>query len=108
MELGGGDKVVEHPRACSEKTPAFRILSLGAELASREKAGTPKTSVLAQRPHVGISSTSPAEARSQAGLTSCLEKTLESPLDCKESIPVHPKGNQPEYSLEGLMLKLKL
>ena len=22
--------------------------------------------------------------------------------------PVHPKGNPPEYSLEGLMLKLKL
>ena len=37
-----------------------------------------------------------------------LEKTLESPLDCKESKPVHPKGNQSEYSLEGLMLKLKL
>ena len=37
-----------------------------------------------------------------------LEKTLESPLDCKEIQPVHPKGNQPEYSLEGLMLKLKL
>ena len=36
-----------------------------------------------------------------------LEKTLESPLDCKEIQPVHPKGN-PEYSLEGLMLKLKL
>ena len=35
-----------------------------------------------------------------------LEKTLESPLDCKEIQPVHPKGNQ--YSLEGLMLKLKL
>ena len=35
-----------------------------------------------------------------------LEKTLESPLDCKETEPVHPKGN--EYSLEGLMLKLKL
>ena len=34
-----------------------------------------------------------------------LEKTLESPLDCKEIKPVHPKGNQ---SLEGLMLKLKL
>ena len=32
-----------------------------------------------------------------------LEKTLESPLDCKEIQPVHP-----EYSLEGLMLKLKL
>ena len=36
-----------------------------------------------------------------------LEKTLESPLDGKEIQPVHPKGN-PEYSLEGLMLKLKL
>ena len=36
-----------------------------------------------------------------------LEKTLESPLDCKEMKPVSPKGNQPEYSLEGLMLKLK-
>ena len=37
-----------------------------------------------------------------------LEKTLESPLDCKEIQPVHPKGNRPENSLEGLMLKLKL
>ena len=37
-----------------------------------------------------------------------LEKTPESPLDCKEIKPVHPKGNSPEYSLEGLMLKLKL
>ena len=42
-----------------------------------------------------------------------LEKTLESPLDCKEIKPVNPEGNQswifsPEYSLEGLMLKLKL
>ena len=26
--------------------------------------------------------------------TVVLEKTLESPLDCKESQPVHPKGNQ--------------
>ena len=38
-----------------------------------------------------------------------LEKTLESPLGCKEIKPVNPKGNHcPEYSLEGLMLKLKL
>ena len=39
-----------------------------------------------------------------------LEKTLESPLDCKEIQPVHPKGDLicPGYSLEGLMLKLKL
>ena len=27
--------------------------------------------------------------------TVVLEKTLESPLDCKEIKPVHPKGNQP-------------
>ena len=32
-----------------------------------------------------------------------------SPLDCKDTKPVHPKGNKnPEYSLEGLLLKLKL
>ena len=37
-----------------------------------------------------------------------LEKTLESPLDCKEIQPVPPKGISPEYYLEGLMLKLKL
>ena len=36
-----------------------------------------------------------------------LQKTLESPLDCKEIKSVSPKGN-PEYSLEGLVLKLKL
>ena len=36
-----------------------------------------------------------------------LEKTLESPLDCKEIKPVHPKEISPEYSLEGLMLKLQ-
>ena len=33
-----------------------------------------------------------------------LEKTLESPLDCKEIL----KEINPEYSLAGLMLKLKL
>ena len=36
-----------------------------------------------------------------------LEKTLESPLNCREIKPVHPNGN-PEYPSEGLMLKLKL
>jgi len=29
-------------------------------------------------------------------------------IACKETHPVHPKGISPEYSLEGLMLKLKL
>ena len=37
-----------------------------------------------------------------------LEKTLESLLDCKDIKPANPKGNHPEYSLERLMLKLKL
>ena len=37
-----------------------------------------------------------------------LEKTLESPLDCKESNQSILKEISPEYSLEGLMLKLKL
>ena len=37
-----------------------------------------------------------------------LENTLESPLGCKEIQPVHPKEISPEYSLEGLRLKLKL
>ena len=36
-----------------------------------------------------------------------LEKTLESPLDCKEIQPVHSKGDQ-SCSVEGLMPKLKL
>ena len=35
-------------------------------------------------------------------------RTLESPLDCKDIKPVNPKGINHEYSLEGLMLKLKL
>ena len=37
-----------------------------------------------------------------------LEKTLESTLNRKEIKPVNPKGNQDDYSLERLMLKLKL
>ena len=37
-----------------------------------------------------------------------LEKTLKSPLDCKEIKPVNSKKINPEYSWEGLLLKLKL
>ena len=37
-----------------------------------------------------------------------LEKALESPFDCKEIQPVHPKGDQSWVFMEGLMLKLKL
>ena len=36
-----------------------------------------------------------------------LEKTLESPLDCKEIQQVHPKGDQ-SWVFTGMMLKLKL
>ena len=38
-----------------------------------------------------------------------LEKTLESPMNCKEIQPVHSKGDQSWVcSLEGMILKLKL
>ena len=37
-----------------------------------------------------------------------LEKTPESPLDSREIKPAHLKGDSPEYSLEGLILKLQL
>ena len=37
-----------------------------------------------------------------------LEKTLESPLDCKEIQPVRSEETSPEYLWEELMLKLKL
>ena len=37
-----------------------------------------------------------------------LEKTLESPLDCKEIQPVHPKGNQSWVFIRSTDLKLKL
>ena len=37
-----------------------------------------------------------------------LEKTLESPLDCKEIQPSILKEISPGCSLEGMMLKLKL
>ena len=37
-----------------------------------------------------------------------LEKTLESPLDCKEIQPVHPKGDQSWVFIGGLTLKWKV
>ena len=40
--------------------------------------------------------------------TVVLKKTHENPLDSKEIQPFHPKEISPEYSLEGLMVKLKL
>ena len=47
-----------------------------------------------------------AECQRMDAFELVLEKTLESALECKEIKPVNPKGNQPQYSLEGLMLKL--
>ena len=41
-------------------------------------------------------------------LTVVLEKTLESPSDCKEIKPVHPKGNQSEYSLKKTLMEGKI
>ena len=37
-----------------------------------------------------------------------LEKTLASPLDCKEIQSVQSEGDHPGISLEGMMLKLKI
>ena len=40
--------------------------------------------------------------------TVVLEKTLESPLDCKEIKPINSKGNQSWISIGGLMLKAEV
>ena len=49
------------------------------------------------------------EKAEELKLSNCgAEEALVSPLGNKESKPVNPKGNQSEYSLEELMLKLKL
>ena len=40
--------------------------------------------------------------------TTVLEKTLETPLDCKDIQPVNIQEISPEYSLEGVILKMKL
>ena len=45
---------------------------------------------------------------SNRGIREGNRELSEIPLDNKEIKPVNPKGNQPEYLLEGLMLKLKL
>ena len=48
------------------------------------------------------------ELRNWCFWTVVLDNTLESPLDYKEIKQVYPKEINPKYSLEGLMLKLKL
>ena len=49
-----------------------------------------------------------AERRRIDAFDMWLLKILESPLDCKEIQPVHPKADQSWLFIEGLMLKLKL
>ena len=49
-----------------------------------------------------------AEHRRINAPTVVLEKTLEIPLDCKEILPVHSKGNQSWVSFGRMMVKLKL
>ena len=49
-----------------------------------------------------------AECRRISAVVLWCWRRLEIPLDWKEIKPVNPKGNNPEYSLERLMLKLKL
>ena len=46
--------------------------------------------------------------KNQCFRTMVLKKTLESPLDSKEIKAINSKEVNPEYSLEGLMPKLKL
>ena len=48
------------------------------------------------------------ELKNQCFWAVVLEKTLESPLDCKEIKSVHPKGNQSWIFIGKKMLKLKL
>ena len=46
-------------------------------------------------------------AKSWCFQTVVLEKILEIPFDSKDIKPVNPKGNNPEYSLKGLMRQLQ-
>ena len=48
------------------------------------------------------------KAESRSFWTAVLEKTLESPLDCKEIQQVHPKGDQPWVFIGRIDVKLKL
>ena len=68
-----------------------------------ENAGVPKTSF--SNHYYGPNSWAP---KNWCFWTVVLEKTLDSPLDCKEIQPAILKEISPGCSLEGLMLRLKL
>ena len=53
------------------------------------------TDRLKRHPRISISSSANQRQRYKSLQTVVLEKTLESPLDCKEVKSVNPKGNQP-------------
>ena len=60
--------------------------------------------------HVGMWELDPKEGwalKNWCLLTVVLSMTFESPSDSKDIKPVNPKGNNLEYSFEGLMLRLK-
>ena len=73
-------------KVCLVKAMVFPVIMYGCESWTVKKAKCPRIDALELQ---------------------CWRR-LESPLDCKEIKPIHPKGNYPEYSLEGLILKLKL
>ena len=97
-------------RASSSLRPSLPpSVSLPLPLPTSSRSTTPKPCVWLKlwwtrtpeagcRPHTGnlAPATSPPTKYFQAHLIQVvvLEKTLESPLDCKEIQPVHPKGNQ--------------
>ena len=60
-------------KGCLVKAVVFLVVECGCESWTIKKAGVPKNGCFS---------------------TVVLEKTLESPLDCKEIQPVHPKKNQ--------------
>ena len=80
-------------KVCLVKAMVFPVLMYGCESLTVKKAECRRIDAFVQK-HVLM--------------FVLLEKALESPLDCKEIQPVHPKGDQSWCSLEGLMLKLKL
>ncbi|KAB0374126.1 hypothetical protein FD755_014382, partial [Muntiacus reevesi] len=69
-------------QASSTKTSNFALLIMPKPLTAKEELKSPLMKVKAKM------------AKNLCFSTAVLEKTLESPLDCKEIQPVHPKGNQ--------------
>ena len=102
-----------HPRVLEWGAIAFSMTNLDSILKSRDITLPTKVHLLKamvfSNSHVWVWKLDYKESwapKSWCFQIVVLEKTLESPLDCKEIKPVNLKGNQ--YSWERLMLKLKL